>query len=325
MPPKIPPSTSPQTPVTTNAPSVESAAPAVTPEKSAPQTPKEDPKAAAKNAEASKQQAREKKSENVTREQLVKKELNGNWEAVGARFAADAVNAGVGTLRDANASAAKTSKTEKATSPDKPAQQKKTDKPSEGTVWESVKGAARYTADVANAGVGLLRESVAAGAATQVAEKELAERNKRGAELAAEVKRVGSGNASFAEKEQLIQKIDAYRREGNVDDIVSPLYNQETQKAPRMEERPILPGSSIKVKVPLPKIAQNDPSDNLTGGLTGLLGPYGYSRIIYSHEPGEDPANHTGGSAGYGVAQLARDVAKRPTYDPHAREWRLHT
>ena len=236
MPPKIPPSTSPQSPVTTNASSVESAAPAVTPEKSAPQTPKEDPKAAAKNAEASKQQAREKKSENVTREQLVKSELNGNWEAEGARFAADAVNAGVGTFRDATASAAKTSKTEKATSPDKPAQHKKTDKPSEGTVWESVKGAARYTADVANAGVGLLRESVATAAAadaseaTQVAQKELAERNKRGAELAAEVKRVGSGNASFQEKEQLIQKIDAHRREGNVDDIDLPFIFKKLKK-----------------------------------------------------------------------------------------------
>ena len=42
------------------------------------------------------------------------------------------------------------------------------------------------------------------------------------------------------------------------------------------------------MKVPLPEIAQNDPSDNLTGGLTELLGPYGYSTITAtSDKPGE--------------------------------------
>lgn len=165
----IPPSTSPQTPVTTNAPSVESAAPAVTPEKMEPQTPKEDPKAAAKNAEASKQHATEKKSQNDMRGQIVQQQLAKQVpkqdDPMGRAYTWEHMKSDVANV---TAGAANASKTEKAATTAKQPQPKTTSKQESETLWQTMKNAGDLVAVKLPTAAGVVAEEAAKSGADHI-------------------------------------------------------------------------------------------------------------------------------------------------------------
>ena len=113
---------------------------------------------------------------------------------------------------------------------------------------------------------------------------------KKGQELAADIKRLGSGKPSFEEKEQLIQKISEYRRQASETQLQqSPIFTQETMRAPAIQVKEFGP---LKYEVKVPEQVLNKfehPGERMTGGLTTLLGPYGYHWTNPdSRVPGED-------------------------------------
>lgn len=192
--------------------------------------PKEDAQTAAKNAEAAKQHAAGKKQQNVADEQMVRTKLD---QRVPDK------------------------KTDKAPTTGNSERQKPAANQSDKGAWGFVKHAAQYTANIANAGVGVLRESVAAGAAADAAEKAAqVERGKaivkRGtAVLDGEIELAASGKSSFANVERAIGNLDAYNREA--------------------------PGAEIKQL-----LLQKDES------VKKLLGPYGYETVDYGQRFPED-------------------------------------
>lgn len=254
----------------------------------------EDSKATARAAQGSKQNATEQKSQNNVQAQIVQKNLQNQIAAAksgraytAAHFAADAAKASAKAVGGANADAVQRGN-EKASTTVKLEHEKlhakSTLKTPEGTLWDSVKSAARFASDTAKAGTSALDHITASAYAPDLAAKtnQLVRDGYskaltlKGEQLAAEVKRVGSGNASFEEKEQLIHSIDAFRREATETELShSGLYSQETQKPPRMVDKEIM-GVTIQVKSQF----QEDYSDRSKGGLTEILGPYGYHNTL---------------------------------------------
>lgn len=158
------------------------------------------------------------------------------------------------------------------TTHEKSAHAKSTSTQPEGTLWDSAKNAA----GVLNSGARVIGATTAFIAGTRkleeadqhvqagVAKAHEIAIDHRGKELAAEIKRVGSGNSTFAEKEELIKKIDAFRHEAS-DAQLQPLYQQESLKPRNLayEER---------------LGRQETTEERAKGGLTELLGPYRYQR-----------------------------------------------
>jgi len=99
--------------------------------------------------------------------------------------------------------------------------------------------------------------------------------NAREKALIADIKRVGSGNATYAEKEQLIMKIDSFRREEP--NQIRNLYGLETYKTDEALSQSL-----------------GRREQDVKGGLTEVLGPYGYSSIDESRlNPGDHLALKT--------------------------------
>jgi hypothetical protein len=144
----------------------------------------------------------------------------------------------------------------------------------------------------AGTGVAVLRETTAEASAVYLAEKANAHKagmnsaqhitlQKRGAELAAELKEMSGRKPTFAETEQMIQKIDAYKREvdnnGNTTYLES-IYHQQTTKPIRMETRKF---GVVEYKV------KSQIQDEPVNHLKNVLGPYGYEPITDTKNPGD--------------------------------------
>jgi hypothetical protein len=201
--------------------------------------------------------------------------------------------------------------------PAKPQQQRKTSKNSDH-VWENVKRTVNFAAKSLDKGAHAIGNVAADAGVVHLAEKANAHimegigkqkeiiLQKKGEDLATEVKRVASGKPSFAESERVIQKIDSYRREvkeAGREHLLetSGLYHQEIRKAPRMTTREMF-GHKVQVKSPFQEKSEDS--------MTVLLGAYGYDKKLSTRESVEP-----------GVAKISQEEI----LDTALHNWRVST
>ncbi|HSE39826.1 MAG TPA: hypothetical protein VLH08_03610 [Acidobacteriota bacterium] len=227
--------------------------------------PKQDAQTVAKNTEGAKKHAEGTKHQEGQRAQMKRNELDQKLP------------------EKKNGKTATTAKPE----------ERKTAKQSEKGAWGFVKDAANIASKAAGAGVAVLRDTTENASAVHVAEKANAHvtdgikrtqhiaLEKKGAELATELKQMSAGKPSFAESERMIQKIDQYKREvdnaGGNDAYLHGLYFQETVKPPRMEIRKF---GVLEYKV------KSQFQDEPVNHMKDLLGAYGYEPITATKDPG---------------------------------------
>ena len=208
-----------------------------------PKKAQEDPKAAAKSHRSSQQHAKEKMKEQTLNGQIIQRQLH-----------------------------------------------KKVGKNEPEGLWQSMKNVAHSvavesfnkTARVVDAATATAKMMDGANKANEIVTKGLEKTRyvtaeARGADLAAEVKRIGSSKATFAEKEELIKKIHDYRQVATETQLqTSGIYHQESLKPPGKET---VEFGVIKYERerPFQEVNKFDPKENrMTGGLTNILGSYGY-------------------------------------------------